>query len=370
MKKLAFCLALVVCGCAASKGGGDAGDPGDAGEISDGGDAGDVVDAGDAGDLADAGDAGDLADAGDAGEPADAGDAGVRWVSVQPDQLFAGIGAAGSELWGVGVDQASGFYDIDHRAADGGWTEASYTQPAEQTLRQFLPLAANDLYALGEDRSTLYHSTGGDWSAAFTSTPFTLEVLAGSGDAVYLATSASATAWGVVRRSIAGGPFRLVVPADECRTYIGGFAGNGVAVFASDVYDCHSERLLSTEMQLSTGGDFQTYPSDYATALWWAASPADIYAGAAPNVVAHLHGGVWTGETLPIELGDSIQSLAGTSANDVWALTGRTVLCHSDGGPWSCEPPVPGVTYGTQLAVTGPGDVWALFGTTLYHREW
>jgi len=368
---IAFSIAFVASGChSSSSASGDGGAPAGGGSNGAGSSGGGGGNGGSGGGGGSAG--------GGAGGGSGGGGA-ARWADVRPDEYFLGLGAVGAELWGLGGIRGTNVRHLEHRAAGGTWTDTAYPQPDPVPLQVFLPLAADNMYAISFDGRTVYHWGGSAWSVLFPADDFSFGFLAGSGGTVYLGSGANAQTWGGLRVSTDGAPFTTAIDGSgQCRDFLGGFAGNGVAVFSNSILNCSNSSEIGAQLWISTGGDFEPYDNPYNSHSWWAASPNDIYAGWTASV-AHLHDHVWNEEDLTLaDRDDYVVALAGTSAQDVWALTHHGFVCHSDGsgsfGDWSCEETtatMPGQYHaGIALALTAPGDPWVVLDDDrLYHRE-
>ncbi|WP_406316121.1 hypothetical protein OHA77_03660 [Streptosporangium sp. NBC_01639] len=108
-----------------------------------------------------------------------------------------------------------------------------------------------------------------------------------------------------------------------------------------------------------------------ATDIWASGTHRDPDTGRYQPMILHYDGTTWTETALPgIESGGSLQSIAATGPDDIWAggwkgteTQPEPLLLHWDGQSWT-EAPAPANTPGGsqfhRLYAPAPGDLWAI----------
>lgn len=158
----------------------------------------------------------------------------------------------------------------------------------------------------------------------------------------------------------------------------------------------------------SGDGKWQEQTSDTGANLYgiWGSGPADIYAAADANVILHstgdgvwkhenfqagttfegvwgsgpndvyafragyYHGtgnGMWSAKPTPVSQSEPIVAMWGSSATNVYAVGGTSLVYHSkgDGTPWASEEP--GGTTFQDISGSGATDVYLVSFTQLFH---
>jgi hypothetical protein len=67
----------------------------------------------------------------------------------------------------------------------------------------------------------------------------------------------------------------------------------------------------------------------------WGASTSDVWESRGKHgIIHHFNGTTWF--DVPLSPGNVVESIAGTAANDVWAVGTGGLIAHYDGAQWSC----------------------------------
>jgi hypothetical protein len=234
-------------------------------------------------------------------------------------QVSGAWGSSAGDVYAVGYDP--NFEPvITHSTGNGVWTrQAAGTPGLRQGLRAVWGTSSSNVYAVGS--SAIFHWTGnGTWSSeSFPSEPL-VGVWGSSASDVY---------------AVGGTPGAVIVHS----------TGNG------------SWSLLTTNI-------------DSAAVLEavWGSGPNDVYVvgltGASNPLVAHYAGPgfVFAAQTLPppSPFPDALVGMWGTSASNVYALSGHGTIFHSTGdGTWT-----PQTTANQNLSYfaiwgSGPNDIYA-----------
>jgi hypothetical protein len=97
----------------------------------------------------------------------------------------------------------------------------------------------------------------------------------------------------------------------------------------------------------------------------YAASPTQAGAGGFNDLVVRWNGTRWSAETLPGSMHQiSIQTVAGTGANDVWAFGEQGY--HWNGQSWTA---VAGAMIAQHAWGSGPNDWWAIVAGVVFHYD-
>lgn len=261
----------------------------------------------------------------------------------QPGFMRTVWGSACNDVWAGALADGSGAGRIMR------WDGSSWGDIASQPAEQIVGTGPGDIWSLAQGQ--LFHWTGPGAGTLVNSR--TLNLFPVGTDAV--GTMDDGHVISIVGRN---GTTSSPSPAPDAVTALWGRAANDIWGFGALGVAAHWNGTTWTDALPGwalTHDDAVKVTGSSATDLW----------AVAGGTLLHGDGATWQTALTPQDVDGKINDVWARASDDVWVLGGDALIHHWNGAGWRTEDPLPRTT-GTELRAisgTGPNDVWILRGT-------